>query len=78
MEPIDRPRKESLKEKYLSLLEEKQNELEHLKHLAEMVLSRPATSTDEITTVQDFESLTGVDSAIKQDEEQQTSAVEEK
>jgi enolase len=52
-------RQTSLKDKYMSLLEEKQNELDHLKHLAELVLSRPTTSTEEKTTPQDYDSVTG-------------------
>ena len=76
--PTEITRKQSLKEKYLNLLDEKQHELEHLKQLADMVLSRPGTSTEELTTYQDFDSLTGIDSAVKQDEEQQTSTIEEK
>lgn len=43
----------------MSLLEEKQHELDHLKHLADLVLSRPTTSTEEKSTPQEYDSVTG-------------------
>jgi hypothetical protein len=44
----------------MNLLEGKQQELDHLKQLAQVVLSRPMTELDdEHTAIQDIKNITG-------------------
>ena len=48
----------SLREKYMSLLEEKKHELDDLKQLADQTLSRPTTSTKERKPLDSLENST--------------------
>ncbi|UJR25758.1 hypothetical protein I4U23_007112 [Adineta vaga] len=50
----------SLREKYLSLLEEKKHELDDLKQQADVTLSRPTTSTRERKPLESLENSTGL------------------
>lgn len=51
-------RRESLKDKYITLIEEKKQELDDLKQQAEMILSRP-TSIGERISFQSLENSAG-------------------
>ncbi|CAF0725747.1 unnamed protein product [Rotaria sp. Silwood1] len=50
----------SLREKYMSLLEEKKHELDDLKQQADITLSRPTTSTKERRALESLENSTGL------------------
>jgi hypothetical protein len=49
----------SLREKYMSLLEEKKHELDDLKQQADQTLSRPTTSTKERKPFESLENSSG-------------------
>jgi hypothetical protein len=49
----------SLREKYMSLLEEKKHELDDLKQQADVTLSRPTTSTRERRPLESLENSPG-------------------
>ena len=64
MESIEHFRRESMKDKYITLIEEKKQELDDLKQQAETILSRPGSLVERIH-FQSYENSAGKDFSIR-------------